>query len=134
VNPAPDGRKRRGLTLERRRMRCITAATDRETAMAIARIYRPAKTAMQSGKAKSRDWRLEFEPASARTIDPLMGWTSSSDMNGQVRLTFDSKDEAVAYAERHGIAFRLHEPQEAPVIIKAYADNFSTYRKQSWTH
>jgi len=51
-----------------------------------------------------------------------------------VRLTFDSKEEAVAYAERHGIAFRLQEPQEPPVIIKAYADNFATYRKQSWTH
>ncbi|HBY43767.1 MULTISPECIES: ETC complex I subunit [Brevundimonas] len=100
----------------------------------LARIYRPAKTAMQSGKAKARDWRLEFEPASARTIDPLMGWTSSTDMNGQVRLSFDTKEEAVDYAERHGIAFRLHEPNEAPVIIKAYADNFATNRKQSWTH
>jgi len=102
--------------------------------MAIARIYRPAKTAMQSGKAKSKDWRLEFEPASARTIDPLMGWTSSSDMNGQVRLTFDTKEEAVAYAERHGIAFRLQEPQEAPLILKAYADNFATNRRVPWTH
>ena len=102
--------------------------------MAIARIYRPAKTAMQSGKAKSKDWRLEFEPASARTIDPLMGWTSSSDMNGQVRLTFDTREEAVAYAERHGIAFRLQEPQEAPLILKAYADNFATNRRVPWTH
>jgi len=100
----------------------------------LARIYRPAKTAMQSGKAKSMDWRLEFEPASARTIDPLMGWTSSSDMNGQVRLSFDTAEEAVAYADRHGIPFRLHEPQDPPVIIKAYADNFATNRKQSWTH
>ena len=100
----------------------------------LARIYRPAKNAMQSGKANTRQWRLEFEPASARTIDPLMGWTSSADMNGQVRLDFDSKEEAIAYAERHGIAFRLHEPQEPPVILKAYADNFATYRKQPWTH
>ena len=100
----------------------------------LARIYRPAKTAMQSGKAKSRDWRLEFEPASARFIDPLMGWTGSTDMNGQVRLTFDTKEEAIEYAERHRIAFRLQEPHEAPVIIKAYADNFDTYRKQPWTH
>lgn len=100
----------------------------------LARIYRPAKTAMQSGKAKSKDWRLEFEPASARSVDPLMGWTSSSDMNGQVRLSFETSEEAVAYAERHGIAFRLSEPQEAPLILKAYADNFATSRKQSWTH
>ena len=100
----------------------------------LARIYRPAKTAMQSGKANTRLWRLEFEPASARSIDPLMGWTSSADMNGQVRLDFDSKEEAIAYAERHGIAFRLHEPQEPPMILKAYADNFATNRKVSWTH
>ncbi|PZO05155.1 MAG: ETC complex I subunit [Alphaproteobacteria bacterium] len=100
----------------------------------LARIYRPSKTAMQSGKGKSRDWRLDFEPASARSIDPLMGWTSSSDMNGQVRLTFETREDAIAYAERHGIAFRLHEPQEPPVIIKAYADNFATHRRQPWTH
>ena len=100
----------------------------------LARIYRPARNAMQSGKANTRQWRLEFEPASARSIDPLMGWTSSADMNGQVRLDFDSKEEAIAYAERHGIPFRLHEPQEPPMILKAYADNFATNRKVSWTH
>ncbi|NJC42330.1 hypothetical protein GGQ87_002625 [Brevundimonas alba] len=100
----------------------------------LARIYRPARNAMQSGKANTRHWRLEFEPASARTIDPLMGWTSSADMNGQVRLDFDSKEEAIAYAERYGIPFRLQEPHEPPVIIKAYADNFATNRKVSWTH
>ena len=99
----------------------------------LARIYRPAKTAMQSGRAKTHDWRLDFEPASARTIDPLMGWTSSSDMNGQVRLTFESAEDAVAYAERHGIAFRLQQPNEPPLILKAYADNFATFRKQPWT-
>jgi len=100
----------------------------------LARIYRPAKTAMQSGKAKSHEWRLEFEPATARTQDPLTGWTSTTDMNGQVRLSFETKEEAVDYAERHGIAFRLHEPQDAPLILKAYADNFATNRKQPWTH
>ncbi|HZV83611.1 MAG TPA: ETC complex I subunit [Brevundimonas sp.] len=100
----------------------------------LARIYRPAKTAMQSGKARATDWRLEFEPASARTVDPLMGWTSSSDMNGQVRLTFETAEEAVAYAERYGIPFRLQAPQDPPVILKAYADNFATFRKQPWTH
>ena len=100
----------------------------------LARIYRPAKTAMQSGKAKSKDWRLDFEPASARTIDPLMGWISSSDMNGQVRLTFETREEAVAYAQKHGIAFQLVEPKEPKKILKAYADNFATGRRQSWTH
>jgi len=100
----------------------------------LARIYRPAKNAMQSGKAKTKDWVLEFEPASARRPDPLMGWTQSSDMNGQIRLTFDTRDEAVAYAQRHEIAFQLFEPKTPKRIIKAYADNFAANRKQPWTH
>ena len=100
----------------------------------LARIYRPAKSAMQSGTAKTREWILEFEPASARKPDPLMGWTSSTDMEGQVRLTFESSEEAVAYAQRHGIPFQLTEPKEPKRIIKAYADNFSPDRKQPWTH
>ncbi|MBC6980858.1 ETC complex I subunit [Caulobacter sp. 17J80-11] len=100
----------------------------------LARIYRPAKTAMQSGKAKTQDWVLEFAPASARTPDPLMGWSSSSDMNAQVRLNFEDSAQAVAYAEKHGIPFRLVEPNEPKRIIKAYADNFAANRKQPWTH
>lgn len=100
----------------------------------LARIYRPAKTAMQSGKAKTKDWVLEFEPASARRSDPLMGWTQSSDMNGQVRLNFETSDEAVAYAQRHGISFQLFEPKTPKRIIKAYADNFAAGRRQPWTH
>lgn len=100
----------------------------------LARIYKPAKTAMQSGKARTRDWVLEFEPASARVPEPLMGWTSSSDMNGQVRLEFESRDEAIAYAQKHGIAFQLSEPREQKLVIKAYADNFSVERKEPWTH
>ncbi|MCF8503327.1 MAG: ETC complex I subunit [Caulobacter sp.] len=100
----------------------------------LARIYRPAKTAMQSGRAKTKDWLLEFAPASARRTDPLTGWTQSTDMNGQVRLTFETREEAVAYAQRHGIAFQLFEPKEPKKILKAYADNFATNRRQSWTH
>ena len=100
----------------------------------LARIYRPAKNAMQSGKAKTRDWVLEFEPASARKPDPLMGWTQSSDMNGQIRLTFETREEAVAYAQRHEIPFQLFEPKTPKRIIKAYADNFAANRKFPWTH
>jgi predicted DNA-binding transcriptional regulator YafY len=100
----------------------------------LARIYRPAKSAMQSGKAKTQDWVLEFEPASARAPDPLMGWTQSTDMDGQVRLSFADKDEAVAYAAAHGIAFQVTEPKIARKILKAYADNFAYGRKQPWTH
>ena len=100
----------------------------------LARIYKPAKTTMQSGHARSREWVLEFEPASARTPDPLTGWISSSDMDGQVRLAFESAEEAVAYAQKHGIAFQLFPASERRTIIKAYADNFAADRKQPWSH
>jgi hypothetical protein len=100
----------------------------------LARIYKPAKNAMQSGKAKTKDWVLEFEPASARLPDPLMGWTQSTDMSGEVRLSFETREEAIAYAQAHGIAFRLLEPKTVKRVLKAYADNFSATRKQSWTH
>lgn len=100
----------------------------------LARIFKPAPSATQSGRAKSQDWVLEYEPASARTNDPLMGWTSSSDLQSQVRLTFPSKEDAVAYAEEKGVPFRVIEPAERRLIIKAYADNFAPGRKQPWTH
>ena len=100
----------------------------------LAKIYRPAKSAMQSGKAKTHEWVLEFEAASARAPDMLVGWTQSSDMDGQVRLQFASKDEAVAYASAHDIAFQVTEPKTPRKIIKAYADNFAYGRKQPWTH
>ena len=100
----------------------------------LARIYRPSKTAMQSGKARTQDWVLEFEPAAARRPDRLMGWTQTTDTDGQVRLTFGSKEEAVAYAQAHGLAFQLVDPKPAKKIIKAYADNFAFGRKVPWTH
>jgi hypothetical protein len=100
----------------------------------LARIYRPTKNAMQSGMARTRDWVLEFEPASARKPDPLMGWTSSTDMNGQVRLSFETREEAVAYAQKHGIPFQLFESKERRRVIKAYADNFAADRLEPWTH
>ena len=99
-----------------------------------ARIYKPAKTAMQSGHAKTKDWALDFEPEAARTVEPLMGWTSSGDMRQQLRLRFPSKEEAVAYCERHGIAYQLSE--EAPHVRRgmSYSDNFSFKRRDAWTH
>mgnify|MGYP001234550985 CR=1 FL=1 len=67
-----------------------------------ARIYKPAKTAMQSGKAKSSNWVLEFVSSPAkRSVDPLMGWTSSADTNSQVKLTFETREEAIAYAFKY---------------------------------
>ena len=100
----------------------------------LARIYRPAKTAMQSGRANTKEWVLEFEPAAARVSDPLMGWTVSTDMNGQVRILFDTREEAAAYAQRHGIAFKVLQPARSGRIVKAYADNFAYSRKEPWTH
>ncbi len=90
-----------------------------------ARIYCPAKTAMQSGRAKTHRWVLEFEAQHAKTADPLMGWTGSSDMAAdQLRLYFASREEAVAYAERHGIAHRVEEHHTRRVVPKSYAANF----------
>jgi hypothetical protein len=100
----------------------------------LARIFRPAKTAMQSGKAAATTWLLEFEPESARLPDPLMGWAQSKDMNGQVRLRFETREEAIAYAQAHGIAFRVMDPRPVKRVLKAYADNFASNRKQPWTH
>jgi len=99
-----------------------------------ARIFKPAKTAMQSGEARTKDWLLEFEPSIPRDIDPLMGWTSSSDTQTQVRLEFDTKEEAIAYATREGIAFSLSEPKPRKPISKSYADNFRFGRIGNWTH
>lgn len=99
-----------------------------------ARIIRPAKNAMQSGKARARLWRLEFEPASAKTVEPLMGWTGAQDMQTQVALEFKSREEAVAYATRCGLAYDLREPVDPAPRPKAYADNFRFERKIPWSH
>ncbi len=98
------------------------------------RIYRPSKTAMQSGRAVTRTWVLEFEPEAARRIEPLMGWTSSPDTRRQVRMAFASKEEAVAYAEKRGFAYAIEEPAERNVRPKSYADNFRYDRTLRWTH
>ncbi len=100
----------------------------------VARIFKPAKTAMQSGSAKTKVWVLEYEPEVAREIDPLMGWTSSADMNSQIRLKFNSKESAIAYAEKNGIPYRLFEPKERKRKPKAYSDNFKYGRIGQWTH
>lgn len=99
-----------------------------------ARIYKPAKTAMQSGKAKTNLWILEFEQASAKTVEPLMGWTSSTDMRQQVKLKFETKEEAIAYAERNGLTYTIFKPREQKRRKVAYSDNFRFDRIGSWTH
>lgn len=101
-----------------------------------ARIYRPARTAMSSGTAKSRDWILEFMPISTRTVDPLMGWTSSDDTQSQVKLRFESKEGALSYAKDNGIDAIVSEPKERKINIRprGYGENFATDRKVVWTH
>lgn len=89
-----------------------------------ARIYQRPKSAMQSGKARTAEWVLEFEQSEARRPDPLMGWTGSGDTQAQVHLTFGSKDDAKAYAEKHGIAARVHVTPPKALKLQAYADNF----------
>ena len=104
-----------------------------ETAMT-ARIYKPAKTAMQSGHANTKDWVLDYEPEEPRVVESLMGWTSSGDMNSQVRLRFATQEEAEAYCARHGIAYQIMQPKQPTRRGLSYADNFAFTRRGSWTH
>lgn len=99
-----------------------------------ARIYRPARNAMQSGVAKTKRWILEHDQAEARRVEPLMGWTSSADTRQQVRLFFPTKEEAVAYATREGLAFRVDEPKTKAPRTAAYSDNFRAGAPEPWTH
>jgi hypothetical protein len=97
--------------------------------MALARIYRPTKNAMQSGRGgRSRKWLLEYEPASRRDPDPLMGWSSAQDTLNQVQLRFDTLEEAVAFAKKHDLDYALIEPHARTAKSKSYADNFSYNR------
>lgn len=100
----------------------------------LAKIYRPAKNAMQSGRAGAQEWVLEFEPEAAMTPEPLMGWTSSADTNGQVRLTFHTRDEAIAFARAKQIPHQVVEAREPKRVLKAYGDNFAYRRKEPWSH
>lgn len=101
-----------------------------------ARIYKPARNAMQSGTAKTRNWVLDYAPASQREVDPLMGWTSSSDTQTQVRLRFATKEAALEYAEAHGIDVIVVEPKPRKPNIRpgGYGENFATNRRGAWTH
>ena len=99
-----------------------------------ARIYKPSKTAMQSGFANTKAWVLDFEPEAPRQVEPLMGWTSSGDMRQQLHLRFDTKEEAIAYCERRGIPYQVTENVPLKRRIMSYADNFSFKRRDAWTH
>lgn len=101
-----------------------------------ARIYKPTKTAMSSGTAKTKHWVLEYVSETAREVDPLMGWTSSSDTQAQVKLEFDTKEAALDYAKEHGIETVVQEAKSRSVNIRpgGYGDNFATNRRGVWTH
>jgi ETC complex I subunit conserved region len=99
-----------------------------------ARIYKPARTAMQSGNAKTKEWALDFEPEQPRVVEPLMGWTSSGDMKQELLLFFQTKEEAIAYCEREGIPYQVFESPAVRRPRIAYADNFASGRRDAWTH
>lgn len=101
-----------------------------------ARLFSPAKTAMSSGTAKTKGWVLDFEPTGAAEIDPLMGWTSGTDTQRQVRLSFATRAEAEAYAREHGIDIIVAEPRRRKANIRqgGYGENFATNRRKAWTH
>lgn len=101
-----------------------------------ARIYQPARNAMQSGTAKTKGWVLEFAQSSAREVDPLMGWTSSTDTATQVKLRFETRQDAEDYARANGLEFEVLVPQSRKPNIRpmGYGENFATNRRGAWTH
>ena len=100
------------------------------------RIYKPARNAMKSGTARTKNWVLDFPAADSREIDPLMGWTSSDDTQSQVRLRFETREQAEDYAREKGLDFEVIEPQARAhnVRPRGYGENFATDRRAPWTH
>ena len=98
-----------------------------------ARIYKPARNAMQSGKGNAQEWALEFVREAALTADPLMGWTSG-DTSTQVQLRFETQAEAEDYAKRNGIAYTVTPVAPVRINKKSYSDNFKFGRSTLWTH
>jgi hypothetical protein len=99
-----------------------------------ARIYRPSPNAMQSGKGKSKQWVLVFEPSAPREIEPLMGYTATTDTRSQVRLAFETLEAAETYARKEGIAYTVQPAHDRTAQRSSYPDNFRSDRKTPWTH
>lgn len=99
-----------------------------------ARLFRQPKSAMQSGHAQAHDWILEWEPRDRHVADPIMGWVGSGDTRRQLRLHFDSREEAEAYAARNDLALDVEIVPARVIKPKAYADNFKPGRRMNWTH
>ncbi|MBL6077584.1 ETC complex I subunit [Belnapia sp. T18] len=100
----------------------------------LARIFVMTRSHMQSGRGRSQGWTLAYEPGERQRLDPLMGWAGSGDTNAQVSLNFDSKEDAIAYAEANGIPYEVEEPKPVRIKAKVYADNFRFGRPENWTH
>ncbi len=101
-----------------------------------ARLYQPTRTAMQQGRGKTKTWLLEFVPASAQSIEPLMGWTTADETMTQIRLEFDTKAAGLAYAAQAGLMVQVDEGEtrSRKIIPKSYSDNFAANRVLRWTH
>jgi hypothetical protein len=89
---------------------------------------------MQSGQGNTKAWTLDFEPDVAKEVEPLMGWTSSFDTRQQLCLRFDTKEEAIAYCERHGLAYQVTDEKPVARRVISYSDNFAFRRRDAWTH
>lgn len=101
----------------------------------LARIFQPPKSAMQSGRGNTHAWVLEYAPSEAKVLDPLTGWVGSGDMRRQIRLQFDTREEALAYARAQGIAYEVESPAPPEAMKpKVYADNFRFGRHENWSH
>ena len=98
------------------------------------KIYIPAKTSMQSGQGKSKQWLAEYVSDSEKVKDTLMGWNSSLDTKSQIRLFFDTKDQAIEWAKKNNYQYFIEEPKSKKIKPKNYASNFDINRKESWTH
>ena len=99
-----------------------------------ARIFQPPRSAMQSGRSNTLGWVLEFAPAEPQRADPLMGWVGSGDTDNQLRIRFDTREEAVAYAEARGLPYEVELPKPHRIKPKSYAENFRFGRAENWTH
>tara|TARA_A100001037_G_scaffold298899_1_gene323482 strand:+ start:19842 stop:20147 length:306 start_codon:yes stop_codon:yes gene_type:complete len=99
-----------------------------------AKIYKPAKTSMQSGLGKTRKWVFEYQKQKDFIREPLMGWTGSQDTNEQVKLLFDDVDQAINYAKKNNIEYEVIPEIEKKYRSKLYSDNFRFDRKDKWTH
>ena len=102
--------------------------------MTAVRIYQPRKNAMQSGRGKTRFWLLEFEPGAQARIDPLMGWVGQGDTQNQVKMRFETSEDAVAFCAKRGLSCQVIEPKARRVHKKSYSDSFSGSREKNWTH